>query len=239
MLTSVILIIVGLISAVVLPFVSNRSKSRVVRGLFWTALLGAAVVSLYFGIETIRSDRDLRRLKQEAATIRRFDVTSLVTLAGDWKSATPPDFSRYLRTSERGVNIRMEIKTKDADMRWIEFTDSGPPRIVVGEHNTWILDYASHAPAGCWIFDVNRDDLQTCGTVVMRLYGIDNNTTNDGVLSVNNLTLNFFVNGTPVYRCEYNPSLRLQLTPELGSPVRLQLYGPIVMQRVKSPIPVR
>jgi hypothetical protein len=236
---SVILIIVGLVSAVVLAFASYQSESRLVRGVFWVALVTTACVIVYSGIETIRTDRDLQRLKHESGTIRRFDVASAVTLAGDWKSTTPPDFSRYLKTAERGVNIRIEIMTKDAEMRWIEFTDSDPPRIVAGEHNTWILDYTSHAPAGCWIFDVNRDDLQKCGTVVMRLYGIDYNATNDGVVSVNNLTLNFFVNGAPAYRCEYNPSLTLELTPELGSPVRLQLYGPVVMQRVEPPTPVR
>ena len=62
--------------------------------------------------------------------------------------------------------------------------------------------------------------------VVMRLYGIDYNATQDGVVTVDSLTLSFSVNGVPAYQCEYSPALRLQLTPELGSPVRLQLFWP-------------
>jgi hypothetical protein len=122
-------------------------------------------------------------------------------------------------------------------MRWVEFTDSSPPRIVAGERNSWVLDYTSDVSAGSWVLGVNRDDLQTCGTVVMRLYGIDYNATQDGVVTVNSLKLSFFVNGAPAYRCEYHPALRLQLTPELGSPVRIQLFGPIGIQRLESPIP--
>ena len=185
-------------------------------------------------VENIRSDRELRLVKREAATIRRLDVAAVITLAGDWKSTTPPDFSRYLRTGERGVNIRTELKTKDSDMRWVEFTDSSPPRMVAGEHNTWVLDYTSQASPGSWVLGVNRDNLQTCGTAVMRLYGVDYNATHDGVVTINSLTLDFFVNGIPAYRCEYHPNLRTQVTPELGSPVRVELYGPVAMQRLES-----
>jgi len=235
-LKAVIVIIIGLASTFVLALASYHSKSAIVRVLFWTALFSTAGVIVYSGIEGIRSDRDLRLLKRDAATIRRLDVAAGVTLAGDWKSA-PPDFSHYLRTGERGANIRIELKTKDAEMRWIEFTDSSPPTIVAGEHNSWVLDYTSQASAGSWVLGVNRDDLQTCGTVEMRLYGIDYNATQDGVVTVNSLTLSFFVNGVPAYRCEYHQALRAQLTPELGSPVRVQLLGPAAMQRLEPPIP--
>jgi hypothetical protein len=238
MLKSVLVIILGLASTVVLALASYHSKSEVVRALFWTALLAAAGVIVYSGIENIRSDHELGLLKREAGTIRRFDVAAVVTLAADWKSTTPPDFSRYLRTGERGVNIRVELKTESAEMRWVEFTDSSPPKIVVGENNSWVLDYTSQASAGSWILGANRDDLQTCGTVVMRLYGVDHNATQDGVVTVNRLTLNFFVNGVAAYGCEYHPNLRVQLTQELGSPVRVELYGPIAMQRLELRIQV-
>jgi hypothetical protein len=239
MVKGVILIILGLASAAVLVFASYHSKSVGVRLLFWTALLATEGTILYSGVQNIRSDRDLRRLKQEAGTIRRFDVAAVVSLTGNWKSTTPPDFSHYLRTGERGVNIRIELKAKDADMRWAEFTDSEPPRIVAGEHNSWVLDYTSHASPGSWVLGVNRDELQTCGTVVMRLYGIDYDATKDGVVTVNSLTLSFFVNGVPAYRCEYYPALRVPLSPELGSPVRVELYGPVAIQPLESPIPVQ
>lgn|GEM_PF-3389626 len=208
------------------------------RLLFWTALVAAAGVIVYSGIETIRSERDFLVLKRETETISRFDVAAEVALTGDWKSA-PPDFSHYLRTGERGVNIRIELKTKDAEMRWVEFTDSNPPRIVPGQRNSWVLDYTSHASAGSWVLGINRNDLQTCGTVVMRLYGIDHNATQDGVVTVDGLTLRFSVNGVSAYQCEYRHALGLQLTPELGSPVRLQLFGPVAIERLESPIPVQ
>jgi hypothetical protein len=238
MLKSVILIIVGLTSTVLLAFASYQSKSGAVRLLFWTALVAAAGVIVYSGVETVRSERDLLLLKRETERISRFDVAAEVSLTGDWKSA-PPDFSHYLRTGERGVNIRIELKIKNADMRWVEFTDSGPPRIVAGQRSSWVLDYISYASAGSWVFGINRDDLQTCGTVVMRLYGIDYDATRDGIVTVDSLVLRFSVNGVPAYRCEYRPALRLQLTPELGSPVRLQLFGPIAVERLESPIPVQ
>jgi hypothetical protein len=163
-LKGVIIIVVGLASTVVLAFASYQSKSGAVRGLFWMALLATASVIVYSGIAGIRSDRDLGLLKRDAGTVRRFDVAAVVTLAGDWKSTTPPDFSHYLRTGERGVNLRIELKTKDADMQWVEFTESSPPKIVVGERNSWILDYTSQASVGSWVLGVNRDDLQACGT---------------------------------------------------------------------------
>jgi hypothetical protein len=238
-LKGVIVIVVGLASTVVLAFASYQSKSGAVRVLFWIALLSTAGIIIYSGIAGIRSDRDLRLLKRDAGTVRRFEVAAVITFAGDWKSTTPPDFSRYLRTGERGANLRIELKTKDADMRWVEFTESSPPKIVAGERNSWVLDYTSYASPGSWVLGVNRDDLQTCGTVVMRLYGIDSNATQDGVVTVNSLTLTFFVNGAPAYRCEYHPALRLQLTPELGSPVRVQLFGPVGIQRLESPIQVQ
>jgi hypothetical protein len=239
MLKSVILIIVGVVSVFVLSFASPQSTSGAVRKLAWAALIATAVIIVYSGIENIRSNRDLQLVKREAGAIRRLDVAAVVTLAGNWKSTTPPDFSGYLRTGERGVNIRVELKTKDnAGMRWIEFTDSSPPRIVAGERNTWVLDYTSQASAGSWILGVSRDDLETCGNVVMRLYGIDHNATKDGVVTLNSLILNFFVNGVLAYRCEYHPALRMQLTPELGSPVRAELYGPVEMERIESPSPI-
>ena len=232
MLKGVIVIVVGLASTVVLAFASYQSKSGAVRVLFWTALLATEGVIIYSGIKGIRSDRDLRLLKRDAGTVRHFDVAAVVTLAGDWKSTTPPDFSRYLRTGERGANLRIELKTKDADTRWVEFTESNPPKIVVGERNSWVLDYTSQASVGSWVLGVNRDDLQTCGTVVMRLYGIDYNATQDGVVTVDSLTLSFYVNGVvPAGRCEYHPNLRVQLTQELGSPVRVELYGPVAIER--------
>ena len=236
MLKSVVLIIVGVTSTVVLAFASYHSKSGVMRVLFWTALLATAGIIVSSGIENIRSERDLRLLKRDAATIRRFDVAAVITLAGDWKSTTPPDFSRYLRTGERGANLRIELKTKEADMRSVEFTESSPPKIVMGERNSWVLDYTSQASVGSWVLGVNRDDLQTCGTVVMRLYGIDYNATQDGVVTVNSLTLNFYMNGIPAGRCQYHPNLRVQLTQELGSPVRVELYGSVAIERPESPL---
>jgi hypothetical protein len=89
------------------------------------------------------------------------------------------------------------------------------------------------------VLGVNRDDLQTCGTVVMRLYGIDYNATQDGGVTVDSLTLSFYVNGIPAGRCEYHPNLRVQLTQELGSPVRVELYGPVAIERPESPIQVQ
>jgi hypothetical protein len=234
----VIVIVVGLASTVILAFASYRSESGAVRVLFWAALLATAGVIIYSGIAGIRSDRDLLLLKRDAGTVRRFDVAAVVTLAGDWKS-TPPDFSRYLRTGERGANLRIELKTRDADMRWVEFTESSPPKIVTGERNSWVLDYTSQASVGSWVLGVDRDDLQTCGTVVMRLYGIDYNATQDGVVTVDRLTLSFYLNGIPAGHCEYHPNLRVQLTPELGSPVRVELYGPVAIERPESPIQVQ
>ncbi len=206
------------------------------RVLFWIALLATLGVIAYSGIEGIRSDRDLRLLKRDAGTVRRFDVAAVVILAGDWKSTTPPDFSRYLRTGERGANLRIELKTKGAEMRSVEFTESSPPKIVVGERNSWVLDYTSQASVGSWVLGVNRDDLQTCGTVVMRLYGIDYNATQDGVVTVDSLTLNFYMNVIPAGRCQYHPNLRVQLTQELGSPVRVELYGSVAIERPESPL---
>jgi hypothetical protein len=235
-LKGVIVIVVGLASTVVLAFASYQSKSGAVRVLFWIALLATAGVIVYSGFAGIRSDRDLRLLKRDAGTVRRFDVAAVVTLAGDWKSTTPPDFSRYLRTGERGANLRIELKTKDADIRWVEFIESSPPKIVVGQRNSWVLDYTSQASVGSWVLGVNRDDLQTCGTVVMRLYGIDYNATQDGGVTVDSLTLSFYVNGIPAGRCEYHPNLRVELTQELGSPVRIELYGPVAIKRPESPI---
>jgi hypothetical protein len=227
----VIVIVVGLASTVVLAFASYQSKSGAMRVLFWIALLATAGVIIYSGIAGIRSDRDLRLLKRDAGTVRSFDVAAVITLVGDWKSTTPPDFSRYLRTGERGANLRIELKTKDADTRWVEFTESSPPKIVVGERSSWVLDYTSHASVGSWVLGVKRDDLQACGTVVMRLYGIDYNATHNGVVTVDSLALSFYVNGVPAGRCEYHPNLRMQLTQELGSPVRVELYGPVAIER--------
>ncbi len=106
----------------------------------------------------------------------------------------------------------------------------------MGERNSWVLDYTSQASVGSWVLGVNRNDLQTCGAVVMRLYGIDYNATQDGVVTVNSLTLNFYMNGIPAGRCEYHANLRVQLTQELGSPVRVELYGPVAIERPESPL---
>jgi hypothetical protein len=172
------------------------------------------------------------QLMREAGTIRRFDIAAVATLTGDWKSTTPPDFSKFFRTGDRGSDIRIELKTNDATMRWVEFTESSPPRIVAGQGNSWVLDYTSRAPAGSWVLGVNRDDLQSCGTVEMRLYGIDYNATQDAVVTVNSLTLTFYVNGVPACRCEYRRALRAQLTQELDSPVRIQLIGPVAIEKI-------
>jgi hypothetical protein len=172
------------------------------------------------------------QLQREAGTIRRFDVAAVANLTGDWKSTSPPDLSKLFRTGGRGSDIRAELKTEDADMRWVEFTDITPPRMVAGEHNSWILDYGGQVPAGSWLLGANRNDLQTCGSVEMTFYGIDHNTTQDGVITVNSLTLTFYVNGIPACRCEYHPNFRAQLTGEQGSPVKIQLAGPVTVQPI-------
>ena len=172
------------------------------------------------------------QLERQAGIIRRFDVAAVATLAGDWKSQIPPDFSHLFRTSGRGSDIRAELKTKDADLRWVEFKDSTPPKMIAGEHNSWILDYSAQAPAGSWVLGANRSDLQTCGSVEMTLYGIDNNTTQDGIVAVSSLTLTFYVNGIPACRCEYHPDFRAQLTQELGSPVKIHLVGASTIQPI-------
>jgi hypothetical protein len=172
------------------------------------------------------------QLERQAGTIGRLEVKAVATLTGDWKSQTPPDFSKSSRTGSRGFDIRAELKTKDADMRWVEFTNTTPPRMVAGEHNTWILDYGVEAPAGSWVLGANRNDLETCGTVQMWLYGIDYNTTQDGVVTISSVTLTFYVNGIPAYRCEYHTSSSRQLLPEDGSPVKVQLAGPAKIQPI-------
>jgi hypothetical protein len=170
------------------------------------------------------------QLKREGGVIRRFDVAAFATLKGKWKSSTPPDFSHLFKTGARAYDIRVELKTNDADMRWLEFTDSSAPRMAAGENNSWILDYAAQAPAGSWILGVNRNDLQRCGNVEMRLYGIDKDATTDSVITVTSLTLSFYINGVPACRCEYHPDFTAQLSEEQGSPVRIQLGGPVSIQ---------
>jgi hypothetical protein len=74
-LKSVILIIVGLASTVVLALASYHSKSGVVRVLFWTALFAAAAVIVYSGIEGIRSSRDLQVLRQKITGYEPFRIS--------------------------------------------------------------------------------------------------------------------------------------------------------------------
>jgi hypothetical protein len=153
------------------------------------------------------------------------------SLTGDWKSTTPPDFSRLLRIANRASDITVELKTKDADMRLVKLTDVTPPRMALGEGGSWVLDYAAQVPAGSWIFGVNRDDLQSCGALDMTLYGIDRNATRDGVVAVNSVAVTFLVNAIPTYRCEYRPNVHGEL-PEPNGPVRLHIYGPISIQKI-------
>jgi len=173
-----------------------------------------------------------KQLKREAGTIRRFDVAAVATLVGDWKSTTPPDFSHLFRTGGRGSDIRIELKTKDADMRWLEFTDSSPPRMAAGEDRSWILDYTAQVPPGSWVLGLDRNELLTCGPAVITLYGIDRNATNDSIVTVTRLTLTFYVNGVPACRCDYSPAYRAQLTEEHGSPVRVQINGPVAIEQI-------
>ena len=177
--------------------------------------------------------RDLQtQLDREAGTIRRFDVAVVATLSGDWKSTTPPNFSHLWRTSSGGSDIRVEFKTNGAGMRWVEFTDSSALRMATGESSSWILNYTAQTPAGSWVLGVNRDDLQACGSLVMVLYGIDRNVTWDSIVTVTSVVLSFFVNGTPAYRCEYRPNFRAELTEQHGAPVRVQLKGPVTIQKI-------
>jgi threonine/homoserine/homoserine lactone efflux protein len=69
MLEGIVLIVLGFASLIVLPFASHRSQSHVARVLFWVALVTGACVIVYSGIETIRSDSELQRLKRRAATL--------------------------------------------------------------------------------------------------------------------------------------------------------------------------
>ena len=74
-----------------------------------------------------------------------------MTLTGDGKSTTPPNFSNRFRKAARGSDIRVQLKANGADMRWVEFTDSSPPNISQGENNSWVLDYTARAPIGSWV----------------------------------------------------------------------------------------
>ncbi len=113
------------------------------------------------------------QLERSTGTIRRFDVFAVATLTGDWKSATIPNLSNLFRIASREADIRVELKSGEADMRWVEFTDSGAPRMATGENGNWTLDYTAQVPAGSWVLGENRDDLQKCGTLEMILYGIN------------------------------------------------------------------
>ena len=170
------------------------------------------------------------QLKREARTIRRFDVAVVATLAGDWKSSTLPDFSKLFRKGSRNADIRVEVKTKDSDMRWVDFADFSAPKMAAGEGNTWILDYGGQAPVGSWVLGVSRDDLLSCGGLEMELYGIDHDVTKDGVITVVSVTLSFYVNGVPACRCEYRSPFTDKL-PEQVKDVKIQLRG--------SPVPIQ
>jgi hypothetical protein len=58
-----VIVIAGGILTLVLALASRHSKSRVVRVLFWIALVATI---LYSAIQQIVGDRELRRLKREA-----------------------------------------------------------------------------------------------------------------------------------------------------------------------------
>lgn len=172
------------------------------------------------------------QFKREAGRIRRFDVTAVARLDGKWKSATPPDFSHYFRTAGRGVDVRVQLKTKNQDMRWIDFVEATPPRIAAGEGTIWLLDYTAQAPPGSWVLGLNRDDLEKCGTMEMTLYGIDSDVAEDAMITVDNVTLAFFINGVAACQCDFHAKLTAQLTKEQGSPVRVQLNGPVAVEPV-------
>jgi hypothetical protein len=172
------------------------------------------------------------QLERATGTIRRFDVVALATFTGDWKSATLPNLSNLFRKASREADIRVELKSGGADMRWVEFTESGAPRMATGENGNWTLDYTAQAPAGSWVLGANRDDLQACGALEMILYGIDRNVTHNGVVVVKSVELSFFVNGTPAYRCEYKPNFRAELPEEQIVPVMVHLKGPVTIQKI-------
>lgn len=172
------------------------------------------------------------QIKRASSTIYRFDVAAVVTLLGDWKSDSPPDFSNLLRRSNRSSDIRVELKISGMDMRWIEFKDSSGPKMNRGKSNSWVLDYTAQAPAGSWILGVSHNDLQKCGAVDMVLYGIDHNVTRDSVITVTDVVLTFHVNGIPAYYCKYQPNLTAKISEELGSPIRVHLNGSVSIQKI-------
>lgn len=185
-------------------------------------------------VKLVAQVQDLQiQLERATGTIRRFDVFAVATLAGDWKSGTLPNLSNLFRKASREADIRVELKTGGAEMRWVEFTDTGAPRMATGENGNWTLDYTAQAPAGSWVLGINRDDLMTCGTLEMILYGINRNVTNNGVVTVNSVELTFFANGIPAYRCEYRPNFRAELPEEQPPvPVMVHLNGPVPIKKI-------
>jgi len=80
MVIGIMLIIVGFASTIVFVFASRRSKSKVVRVLFWTTLLATEGTILYSGIVNIRSDRELRLLRERIKPRHLADRTKFLTM---------------------------------------------------------------------------------------------------------------------------------------------------------------
>lgn len=70
----------------------------------------------------------------------------------------------------------------------------------------------------------------------MMLYGINQNVTQDGVISVDRVTLVFYVNGVPAYYSEYRPNFTAKLTEEHKATVKVRLHGPAPIQQIPDPL---
>ena len=50
------------------------------------------------------------QISRAKGIVRRFDVSVVATIKGDWKSNEPPDLSKLTRTASRGSDISVEIQ---------------------------------------------------------------------------------------------------------------------------------
>jgi hypothetical protein len=170
--------------------------------------------------------RDVQlEVERASKAIRRLDVKVIARFRGDWTSA-PPDLSNLFRRASDASDIRVQIETQAAGMRWVDFHDSSAPTLSAGDNNAWVLEYRATAPPGAWIMGVAHDELTACGIVDLLLYGLNKQVTRDEVIDVDSVVLVFYINGVAAYRAEYRPELRITPVKQNGYSTGLKLNGP-------------
>ena len=132
---------------------------------------------------------------EDRIEIRDFQAGVRIAFSGEWSENRMPSTQGIIVLKEKKPTLIIMVNVKDGKKKELGLFTTGTCQINEAPYSKAILEYRCKVMPGEWIFGADVNNIKNFSMVSLDLTGIKSNATDDSMILLETITIEFFING--------------------------------------------